>query len=346
MAAGGSGGSGAGAGGSGGGSGADSGAGSGATPAAGGAGGPAAAAGSGGRSENAGAGAGAGTQLAVPIERGGKYVLELGEVSLEVDPRVGGRITAFSLRGRNVLTTASVDPNNWGSTLWPSPQQVWGWPPPPELDSAAYTARVEGDTLVLVGPSSSGIGLSLTKRFRAHAAAGAIAMEFTLHNTGASAASWAPWQVTRVGPNGLTFFPTGSKTGVKTELAVQQALGITWYQHDPAAIGVAGGQKYIADGAEGWLAHVSDGLLFLKAFADVPPAQQHAQEGEIEIYANMAATPAQAYVEVEAQGALVPLAPGAELTWAVTWFLRELPAGVSATAGNPDLAAFARSLLQ
>jgi hypothetical protein len=283
---------------------------------------------------------------AVPFQRDGKYVLELGDLSFEVDPQVGGRITRFALAGRDALATAAVHAENWGSTFWPSPQSGWGWPPPAEIDSAPYQASIDGDAIVLEGAISSALGLRVTKRFRADADQLAIAIEFVLHNDSATSASWAPWQISRVPAGGLTFFPTGMKTGARTELAVQQLSGITWYAHDFTAISAADGQKYVADGAEGWLAHATDGLLFLKRFADVPPAQQHASEGEVELYANKADAAARAYVEVECQGPLTEIQPGSTLSWTVTWYLRALPAGVTAAAGSEALAAFARSLVQ
>ena len=193
---------------------------------------------------------------------------------------------------------------------------------------------------------SAAVGLRVTKRFRADAQLGAVVMEFVLHNGAAAAASWSPWQISRVPAGGLTFFPTGSKTGARTELSVQQSAGISWYAHDFAAIGAADGEKYVADGAEGWLAHAGGGLLLLKSFADVAPDAQHASEGEIEIYANKADSAALAYVEVECQGPLTAIAPGGTLAWTVTWYLRELPGDVTLDVGSESLAAFARGLVQ
>jgi hypothetical protein len=309
-------------------------------------------AGSGGAGEAGGAPAGgdggatASDQPVIPSERNGRYALEFDDISFEVDPRLGGRVTRFALAGRDTLATSAVHAENWGSTFWPSPQSAWGWPPPAEIDSAPYQGRVDGDAIVLVGATSAALGLRVTKRFRADPAARAVVMEFVLHNDAASAASWAPWQITRVPAGGLTFFPTGTKTGVRTELAVQQSGGITWYAHDFAAISAADGQKYVADGAEGWMAQVKEGLLLLKRWGDVPAEAQHASEGEVEIYANKAAGAALAYVEVECQGPLTEIAAAGTLAWSVTWYLREVPGDVLIEPGSEGLAAFARSLVR
>jgi hypothetical protein len=292
-----------------------------------------------------GGGASGAGDSAVPIERGGKYALELGDLSFEVDPQAGGRVTRFALGGRDVLASAAVHADNWGSTFWPSPQSGWGWPPPPEIDSAPYAGRIDGDAIVLEGALAAAVGLRVTKRFRADVATRAVVMEFALHNEAAAPARWAAWQISRVPASGLTFFPTGLQTGVRTELAVQQIAGVTWYAHDFTAIGAVDGDKYIADGAEGWIAHANGGLLFVKRFADVPPAEQHASEGEIEIYANKVDSAARAYVEVECQGPLREIAAGGTLEWTVTWYLRELPADLAVAPGEA-LAEFARSILE
>ena len=45
----------------------------------------------------------------MPVQRNGRWAFDLGEVTFEVDPQVGGRITTFALGGRNLLTDRSMD---------------------------------------------------------------------------------------------------------------------------------------------------------------------------------------------------------------------------------------------
>jgi hypothetical protein len=208
----------------------------------------------------------------------------------------------------------------------------------PEIDTAPYTASLDGNTIVMV----SGVGVrakvSVTKKFTAIIASQAIDVEYVLKNEDTVAASWAPWEISRVGPNGLTFFPTGSKT-VKTDLPVQNMNNVTWYQHPSAGL-PASGFKFTADGSGGWLAHAtSGGVLMLKKFPDLTPEQQApAPEAEVEIYA------APGYVEVEPQGPYTMLAPGASVSWTVRWYLRQVPASAMIAVGNAELVSFAQSV--
>jgi len=83
----------------------------------------------------------------------------------------------------------------------------------------------------------------------------------------------APWEVTRVFPRGLTFFPTGPRTMPSNggTIPITTAAGITWFTYDAARI--TSDSKIFADAAEGWLAHADQGAVFIKKFADLPSAQ-------------------------------------------------------------------------
>jgi hypothetical protein len=277
-----------------------------------------------------------------PVVRGGKHVLALDDVSLEIDPMIGGRITGVYLGERNMLTGSEVDPGNFGSTFWTSPQSGWGWPPVPEIDDGPYEAVVDGDTIVLRSSPSRTLGVQVEKRFAADPRRGAFLLEFRIRNRGSEPARMAPWQITRVPPGGLSFFPSPSFEGAypPSNLAVREELGITWYAYDAAA--VTDHQKLFADGREGWLAHVDGDALLLKTFAVVPRDRQAPGEAQIEIYA----TPAHTYVEVEVQGAYETIAPGAASTWSVVWLVRHLPPDLPRAAGSPQLAAYIRSLVR
>ena len=126
---------------------------------------------------------------------------------------------------------------------------------------------------------------------------------------------------------------------VGTALPVVDQGGVTWFQHDPTKIS-GDGQKFSADGAEGWLAHLVDRTLLVKQFADVPSdAQAPAPEAEIALYA------ARGYVEIEPQGPYTQLAPGMSLTWTVRWIVAELPGQLAAELGSEGLVDFVRSLI-
>jgi hypothetical protein len=274
-------------------------------------------------------------------------VLEFGTTLFEVDPQQGARITRFSLNGQNVIAGADVTGMsiNWGSTFWPSPQSVWSWPPITSIDSEAYTAALEGNTIVLTSPppASTGPRVSVVKRFSANLSAGAIELQFTLKNEEATAKSWAPWQVTRVAPNGLTFFATGVAP-VYNKLTVTNSGGITWFKQPegiPTPLPTSPDQpKLIADAGEPWLAYATGKVVFIKTFPAVTPAEFAPAEGEVEIYA------VPAYEEIEPQGAYVLMQPGATQSWTVRWYLRDVPAGATVSAGDAALVSFVRSVAQ
>ena len=277
----------------------------------------------------------------VPVAQGSLFSFQLGDTVFAVDAQRGGRIVTFSLGGRNILTGPAIDPANYGSTFWSSPQSDWGWPPSPEIDSASYAARIDGATLVLQGMPAPILGLAAEKTFSADRQTGVVTVKYTLKNHGGQPRQAAPWEISRVASGGLTFFPMGEgepRKGMQDLLVPVVRDGVAWFAYDAAAI--TADQKLFADGREGWIAHVDGERLLVKAFADTNPAQAAPGEGEIEIYANAAHT----YVEVENQGAYVTLAPGQTSTWTVRWKLRKLER--PAKAGDAGLLALVRSLVK
>ena len=186
---------------------------------------------------------------------------------------------------------------------------------------------------------SASLGVEIEKRFSADRARGALTFEYRIHNLGPAPLQTAPWQITRVGPGGLTFYPSGEGSFPPSNLGVRDALGATWYDYDKAAI--TDHQKHFADGREGWLAHVDRDALLVKTFPAVPRSAHAPGEAQIEIYAS----PAHTYVEVEAQGAYEAVAPGDALSWEVVWLPRRLPAKLPVSVGSEALLAHVRALV-
>jgi hypothetical protein len=303
------------------------------------------AAGSGGAAGTAAAGSGAagtgtdaaGSPAVEPMlqSRGDLHNFTFGRRSFVVDAAHGARITRFGLDESNLLTGPEIDMVNYGSTFWPSPQERWGWPPVPELDSEAYEFT-EGSTF----ESRAGMRakVSVSKRIHPSISEDTVDISYGLTNEDSSASSWAAWEITRVAAGGLSFFPTGERK-VGTQLSVVDQGGITWFQHDPMQIS-GEGQKFTGDGAEGWLAHVAGRTLMVKKFTDVPvAAQAPAPEAEIALYA------ARGYVEIEPQGPYTALMPGESLSWTVRWIVAELPAQLAAELGSQELVDFVRMLV-
>merc|ERR1719356_2206646 len=83
------------------------------------------------------------------------YVLEWesdwgGVSTFESVAESGGRPVALKYNETNVILEVPTGPSNvWGSSFWPSPQSLWGWPPPVAFDEATYTASVDESAMTV-----------------------------------------------------------------------------------------------------------------------------------------------------------------------------------------------------
>jgi hypothetical protein len=278
--------------------------------------------------------------LKQPIERDGTLVFEFGDTYLAVNPLHGARITSLRVAGHELLhlTGASNFADAFGSTFWPSPQ-TWPWPPPAELDTQPYAQQVDARGAVTLSSRAHEVTcLQVTKRFSADLTREALLLEYGMTNIGTEPISWAPWEITRLPADGLAFWPTGGAPFGDRPLRHQTTAGHTWC----APAQTDGEGKLFADGSGGYLAYASAGGILIKQFADVLPSAVAPNEAEVELYVNAE----HSYVEVENQGAYASIAPGETTRWQVTWFARQLPPGMTVTAGNADLIAFVRETLQ
>jgi len=267
------------------------------------------------------------------------HLIEFGPYTVEVDATDGGRIVRFALEGRSIVATRSESPEAYGSSIWPSPQSDWEWPPPPAFNTLAWQTRGEGSALVLESGTDDKLQLAGVQRLTADLERGQLCIDVTFVNRGNEPRSVAPWQNTRVRPRGLTFYPSSRPAYDWSSLRLAPQDGVVWFQHDPEKLRESA--KLYADGEEGWVAHVDGDLILVKVFPNVPPEQQAPREGEIIIYVHESGR----FVEVEQQGAYATLLPGEAFTWPVRWILRRLPPDVVARPGNPRLVQFVRSVV-
>ena len=275
------------------------------------------------------------------IDEQGCYRIDQGDTRFECTAKDSGRIVTFSHGGKNILTGPSVNPFNFGSTFWTGPQSDWDWPPPKEIDSdTPFAATLTGEIIELKGPPCPALGVQITKRYSAVPDKQAFKLEYEIKNITDKPVTYAPWEISRVGPGGLTFFPTGNGAIApvfQEPLPVEETDGITWFTHSKNT--VPGQHKLFADGAEGWIAHVDGDLLFIKTFKDHPMSATAPGEAEIEIYA------VPEYVEVEQQGSYREIPVEERHVWCVHWRLIQLAESVSKTAGNSALVAAVRKIL-
>jgi hypothetical protein len=292
--------------------------------------------------------------LTLPIVRGDLDVLEVGPLSFSINPSKGARITSFKLDSDELLTDATANPQFFGSTLWTSPASDWVVPgtfvPPTIVDSDPYTTTVSADGVITAtsGPSTANTKrFVITKVFHADLAKNAIVIDYKITNMGTAAFRLSHWEVTRVFPNGLMFFPSGAapKVDFLMQLVqVTQAQGYTWYDNTTHMMG-RGESKAGADSPGGFIAqvapHTKGDLLFIKAFKAITTAAEPPGHYPIEFYCNDPHT----YVEIEDHSSYDSIAPNMTYTQTVTWYLRRLPLGTARTAGSAALIAAALNTL-
>jgi len=230
------------------------------------------------------------------VDKAGNWSFAWGRYRFVVAAARGATITELSIDGVNL-----IDPTG-GSTFWPSPQQAYTWPPPPELDTKAYSAESDSTSLSLSSSVAKTLGLSVHKRFTVNAASGVVTIEYQLVNEGTTSAAWAPWEVTRVRAGGYTFAPKGPGNRAITQDSFQHPLTLTLLPPAPASGGIEWLNypsltskltldNYIVefDGAEGWLAHANRlgknllPVLFVKSFVDAPDASLPTNQAEIQL---------------------------------------------------------------
>ena len=293
--------------------------------------------------------------------RAAGYTLEFGNTKFVVDPN-GGRIVELSLDGSNILTNATVNAKYWGSSLWTAPEGEWmalgAMYIVPAFDTSPFTMAVAADnSFTAVGPNTTfnGKTLSLSKKFAANLAAGTVDIVYSITNQGTSPFMIGHWEVTRVYPDGLTFFPAPPAASKAPLIAnpsvvnpcVTKALGMIWLDHSkyvpgtPALYG-----KYSTDASGGWVAHVvkdttgKGDILLVKTFADIPDGTAGTGHGEVEVYYRED----RSYEEVEDHHEQVSFAASQKIDWPVRWYLRRLPASVTRTAGNQQLVDYVTNL--
>lgn len=272
--------------------------------------------------------------------KNGMYNIKINNYELEADPESGGRISSLKLNGKNFLTGKEINASYWGSTLWPSPQKIWG-ANLKEMDDRAYAASIEKNVIKMTSQKDPKLGFVFTKEISGNTQKGSFDIKYTIINQSDSVRQVAPWEVTRVYPDGLAFYPKGN--GERWGNLASQAEdinGITWFDYQADKI-QPGQNKFFSDGAEGWIAQVNEDIIFIKQFPDIPLEKAAPSEAEVEIYTN----PQKSYVEIEQQGAYEALQPGASLHWQVTWYIRKLPPTLTREKGNAGLVAYVRKLV-
>lgn len=267
------------------------------------------------------------------------FVLAAGPLQMRV-LRGGGRIASFTCAGEEVLSQPAAH-ELFGSTFWPSPQREWNWPPGAAFDSLSYAGGLTEDLVGLSSAIDPATGYQLRKTFRLNCNPARADITYELVNTSHEVRQVAAWEVTRVPGGGIAFFPGDIPADYpSSDLEwVTTSGGLVWFCCNPIVPQI--GTKLFASGNEGWIAYARKGLLFIKLFPDITSTERPPSQGEVEIFARGDGS----YLELENHGPFTTLAPGAHLTYPVTWLVHPIPDSMKVVSGNAELVRCARQII-
>lgn len=290
-----------------------------------------------------------GKSQAINVE---SITLSNSAVSVVVDTETGGRISSLSVDGRELLYASpqvQQTTDNWGSTFWLSPQSLWGWPPVEEHDSRPYTVTALDKNSVTL-TSQSGAGSRIVKRITVEGQNSSssqsdqeqrqVFLNYTIQAE-KDFSEVAAWEITRVIRSGLIVLPA-------RQSSVNQSMGevaythqgqeddVLWIKLNPDEQPPEG--KMTANGREGWLAWINQGLLYAKVYPPVDLDDMATGEGDLEVYLSGN----HPYVELEVQSAAQTLPAGEQLSWKVNWLIRRVPKDLDVSVGNEELLVWIR----
>jgi hypothetical protein len=264
----------------------------------------------------------------------GYIFFQLGDVFFQVNPKHGARITSLKLKDEEFMHVTNEVADMYGSTAWLSPQNLWGWPPQPEIDTKAYTGGIYGNKVILtsaIATANNNLKFQMRKTFSADLKDSSISISYTIINKSSNARSIAAWEIQRVPSGGLSIFPlNGDITGDLAEFFIIEN-DIAWWDYDSTETYA---NKAFSDGKGGWLAHIDNNrLINIKKFADAASNFPSNTEMEIEFYAE----PGRTYTEIEKHTDYKSVAVNDSTTLSTKWYLRKLPANIVVTEGNPAI---------
>jgi len=242
-------------------------------------------------------------------------IVRSNNFSLAVSLSDGGRIISFQLLGKEILTQSETEPLYFGSTLWIAPENIW-WPVNAILDSSLFSVvNQSASSIHLISPPIKN-GIQVEKKIEISEKDSSVHIEYMINNVSSTPFFAGAWELVRT-PGGKSFFPYDKPSPIKASdlKNVVYKNGLTAYYFDKKD--VKSPQKLYASAKEGWLAHFSGDLLFIKTFPDIEPGKNDKGQGEVEIYVNEKAS----YVELETHGLISKIKPGEQMSYKTKWYL-------------------------
>ena len=225
----------------------------------------------------------------------------------------GGRLTHFSSLNRQHCEVLKSKGIQYGSTVWPSPQADWGWPPPSALDSDDYMQNsADTDSARLSSHICQQTYWSLDKQYAI--SQNSLKLDYRITNEHPNARDVAVWEISRHYAYPVFFqAKTISINGeVAPDTVLQDSHGLTLYRYQRQLAqqkdAHAAGHKLFAHGSSGFLMQILPDVIFVKRFSAITEEQAARGEAGIEIYGH--GDPNEPYIELEHQNECALLAPG------------------------------------
>lgn len=242
--------------------------------------------------------------------------LQKGALILKIAPDTGARVASLQYHGQELLSMVK-DKNafRWGSTVWPSPQADWNWPPPEVMDRGIYeVTKKSSEAVHLKSPLKAYKDLQVTKRFKL-LDENNIQVQYNFENKGDTSIQVGIWEVTRIPYAGQVFWKTGTAIETPT-LGLNQADSISFFElkghKEPG--------KLFIKSSEAWVAYQYKGIRLTKQFDAIPLELIAPEQAPIEVYYE----PVYKFAEIEEHGPYTRLAPGAVTTFELLWSLEKL----------------------
>jgi hypothetical protein len=170
-----------------------------------------------------------------------------------------------------------------------------------------------------------------------------VLVTYSMTNKGTASIKIGHWEVARVFPGGLTFYPAPTATPMSYgPIVLQKMGGYFWFDESKFPTGTAGKTWGDVPAGSSWIAHVipdpggTGDLVLIRTFPDIPAGSAGTGDGAVEIF--VGAVPN--YEEIELHNSLLTLTAGQTTPWQVRWYLRRLTAGTMRTVGNQALVDF------
>jgi len=272
----------------------------------------------------------------------GHIALVHGDLSFEIDPKLGARIVSAKIDDSEVLLQEREGPVNWGSTFWLAPQSLWNWPPPAAVHLGNYSFEIAEGRAKFIGQVDNQFGVRVVKYFQYLEETGCLEIQYEIINETDSPVQYGPWEVTVVPADGSSVFfvPGDDPAYAKSNLVFEDHDKYGWFSYDHAKS--EEWHKIFNNAKEGWLAHTNiEGYLFVKNFEVVPADMLARKQGNVEVYVNKEFR----YIELENHGRYTSLDPGETLKYKVRWYLTRLPSSIAPDEYSEELINFVRKLI-